>query len=130
MKNYAIEQARHLRKRQTDAERKLWSLLRNRNLAGVKFKRQFPIDKYILDFYSHEYKLCVEADGGQHYTDEGKEKDEIRTAALSELGIQVLRFSDREILLNSAGVCEVIQRTITAKKPLTSILSPGRGSKN
>jgi very-short-patch-repair endonuclease len=62
-----IDKCRELRKKQTDAEKKLWEILRNRQLARVKFKRQFPVGSYILDFYSPEYRLGIEADGGQHY---------------------------------------------------------------
>ncbi len=125
MKRNNIEQSRRLRRNQTDAEKKLWSVLRNRSLAGVKFRRQFPIDKYILDFYSPEYSLCIEADGGLHYTKEGKQADEARTKVLATLGIQVLRFSDREILNNTEGVLEVIQRTIADSPPHLNPLPDG-----
>ena len=92
MKRKNIGKCRFLRKNQTDAERKLWLLLRNRQLAKVKFRRQFPIDRYILDFYSPEYKLGIEADGGPHYSDEGEVKDELRAGKLAGYGIQILRF--------------------------------------
>ena len=58
-----------LTRNQTNAERKLWLLLRDRQLNGVKFRRQYSIGQYILDFYSPEYKIGIEADGGQHYDD-------------------------------------------------------------
>lgn len=99
----------------------------------MKFRRQFSIDRYILDFYSPEYRLGIEADGGQHYEDRGRRQDELRTKELSQLGVQILRFSDWEILNNIEGVYEIIQESIEKKKgnPLTSILSPmGRGRKN
>lgn len=117
MKRPNVKKSRHLRKNLTDAEKKLWSILRNRGLAGAKFRRQFPIANYILDFYCPEYKVCIEADGGQHYSNEGKQKDEERTQVLSELGVQVLRFSDRDILTNLEGVCAIIQRVVEAKPP-------------
>jgi len=79
-----------------------------------------------LDFYSPEYKLCVEADGGQHYTDEGKQRDELRTKALSDSGIQVLRFSDRDILINIEDVCEIIQRAIEKAPHLNPLPSEER----
>ena len=72
--------------------------------------------RYILDFYSPEYKLGIEADGGQHYEDEVKWKDEIRTQELSKQGIEILRFSDRDILNNAEGVSELIQKKIEKKK--------------
>jgi very-short-patch-repair endonuclease len=90
--------------------------LRNRQLVGVKFRRQFSIGKYILDFYSPEYKLGIESDGAQHYEDEGKWRDEIRTQELSKQGIEILRFSDRDILNNAEGVSELIQKKIEKKK--------------
>jgi very-short-patch-repair endonuclease len=86
--------------------------LRNRQLAGVKFRRQFSVGRYILDFYSSEHRLGIEADGSQHYDDEGKKRDEVRTSDLSKLGVQILRFNDREILNNIEGVSELIQKTI------------------
>ena len=131
MKRNNIEKCRRLRKNQTDAEYKLWSILRNRQLSGVKFRRQFPIGRYILDFYSPEYKLGIEADGGQHYEDKGKEQDGSRTRELAKDGVKIVRFSDLDILNNIAGVYEIIQGAIEKRKavPLTLILSPeGRGS--
>jgi very-short-patch-repair endonuclease len=98
--------------------------LRNRQLAGVKFRRQFSIGKYILDFYSPEYKLGIEADGGQHYEGRGKRRDEIRTRELSGLGVQILRFSDRDILTNIEGIYEIIQESIEEKKNGPSHLNP------
>ncbi len=116
MKRRNIGKCRFLRKNQTDAERKLWLLLRNRQLAKVKFRRQFPIDKYILDFYSPEYKLGIDADGGQHYSDEGEVKDELRAGKLAGYGIQILRFNNLDILNNSEGVYGVILKTIEEMK--------------
>ncbi len=116
MKRQNIAKFRFLRKNQTDAESKLWSLLRNRQLAKVKYRRQFPIDKYILDFYSPEYKLGIEADGGQHYSDEGEVKDELRAGKLAGYGIQILRFNNLDILNNSEGVYGVILKTIEEMK--------------
>lgn len=116
MKRNNIDKCRKLRKNQTDAENKLWRILRDRQLNGIKFRRQFSVDRYILDFYSPEHKLCIEADGGQHYEDRGRQKDEIRTQELSLLGIQILRFSDNEILNNIEGVCEMILKAIEKSK--------------
>lgn len=116
MKRNNIDKCRNLRKNQTDAENKLWRILRSRQLNGIKFRRQFSVDRYILDFYSPEHKLCIEADGGQHYEDKGRQKDEIRAQKLSLLGIQILRFSDNEILNNIEGVCEMILKAIEKSK--------------
>ncbi|MDD5686359.1 MAG: endonuclease domain-containing protein [Elusimicrobia bacterium] len=128
MKRNNIGKCRNLRKNQTDAERKLWFILRNRSLSGVKFRRQFSIGRYILDFYSPVYKLGIEADGGQHYEDEGKKRDELRTKELSKFGVEILRFSDRDILCDIEAVYEVIKNTIENKKNYPSPLSsPHRG---
>ncbi len=101
-------------------------------MAGTKFRRQFSIGKYILDFYSPKCRLGIEADGGGHYEDRESQRDKLRTKELSMLGIEILRFNNLEILNNIEGVCEVIEQTIEDRKgnlPLTSILSPkGRGS--
>jgi very-short-patch-repair endonuclease len=126
MRRPNIERCRNLRKNQTDAERKLWRILRNRQLNGVKFRRQFPVGRYILDFYSPEYKLSIEADGIQHYEEKGKKQDQLRKKELSKSGIEILRFNDKEILNNIEGVYQIIYETIEKKKcPLTLVLSPG-----
>ncbi|HOV22212.1 MAG TPA: endonuclease domain-containing protein [Candidatus Ratteibacteria bacterium] len=124
MKRKYIGRCRQLRKNQTDAEKKLWMLLRGRQIEGVKFRRQFPIDKYIIDFYAPEYKLGIEADGGQHYYGKTKQKDKIREIELSRLGVKILRFSDTDILKNIEGVWEVIQTELLKKKPPSPFPSP------
>ena len=116
MKRNNIDYCRKLRKDQTDAEHKLWSVLRNRQLSGVKFRRQFPIGRYILDFYSPEYSLGIEADGGQHYEDKGKSKDLLRTRELAKHSVKIIRFSDLDILNNIDGVHEIIQGVIENRK--------------
>jgi very-short-patch-repair endonuclease len=96
--------ARRLRRNQTDAERVLWFRLRDRRLNGLKFKRQVPIDKYIVDFFCAEARLIVELDGGQHAT-----RDETnRTAILEAMGYLVLRFWNNDVLQNTDGVLEEI----------------------
>jgi very-short-patch-repair endonuclease len=82
--------ARHLRSEQTRAERKMWSRLRDRRFLGLKFKRQVPIEHFVVDFASTEAKLIVEIDGGQHGN--RAEADRQRTAILESLGYLVLRF--------------------------------------
>ena len=119
-----IERCRTLRENQTDAERKLWSILRNRQLDGVKFRRQFPVGKYILDFYAPEHKLGIEADGGQHYEDKGKKRDEFRTGELIGQGIKIIRFSDLDILNNIEGVYDMIKEIIGNKDNSSPHLTP------
>jgi very-short-patch-repair endonuclease len=112
MKRGNVQKSRALRRSETIAEKKLWDLLRNRQLLNVKFRRQFSVSHYIIDFYSPKCRLGIEADGGQHYDEDEKQKDEIRTEELSKFGIKILRFSDYEILNNIEGVVEVIQEEI------------------
>ncbi|HTF98966.1 MAG TPA: endonuclease domain-containing protein [Nitrospirota bacterium] len=129
MKRPNLSRSRTLRRNQTDAERKLWSVLRNRQLEGMKFRRQFPLDDFILDFYSPEYKLAIESDGGQHYSDEELTKDRTRSRALGTYGIRILRFSNRDILMNIEGVCEIILRTVAQPAKPPSPQSSPRGER-
>lgn len=92
MKRNNVDRCRYLRKNQTDAEKRLWAVLRDRQLGMIEIQRQFSIGKYILDFYSPEHKLAIEADGGQHYDSEGRKHDKQRTKELANVGVQVLRF--------------------------------------
>ncbi len=104
------EYARSLRKNMTDAERMLWSRIRRRQLKGNQFFRQRIIGDYIVDFYCPNAKLVVEVDGGQHYSSEGKQKDEVRDSYMAQLGLSVLRFSDREVFKELERVVEAIWR--------------------
>jgi very-short-patch-repair endonuclease len=87
--------ARKLRRNSTDAENRLWSYLRGRQLEGLKFRRQHPLAGYVLDFYCEKLKLCIELDGGQH--DERSEQDAQRTAALAKLGVTMVRFWNSDL---------------------------------
>jgi very-short-patch-repair endonuclease len=100
--------ARELRNSSTDAERLLWRYLRNRQVAGVKFRRQQPIETYIVDFVSFDKKIVIELDGGQH-ADNG-EHDKHRDAYLHANGFVVVRFWNNEIIENIEGVLEVIRQ--------------------
>lgn len=95
----------------TNAEKKLWSLVRN-NRLGVKFRRQVPFGPYVVDFFCFSAKLVVELDGSQHYSAEGKEYDFHRDEFLKAHGLTVLRFSNREFLTNQDGVCQAIQEQL------------------
>jgi very-short-patch-repair endonuclease len=98
------EYARELRLKTTEAEQKLWSLLRNRRLKGKKFRRQHAIANYVVDFYCSECKLVIELDGKFHTDAEAREYDATRTALLKELGITVLRFWNDEVIVDPAKV--------------------------
>ena len=100
--------ARRLRVNMTDAEKMLWARLRGKQLNGFRFRKQHPVDRFVLDFYCAEVKLAVELDGSQHCTDEGKERDRERTEHLESKGIQVLRFWNHDVLTNIEGTIERI----------------------
>ena len=100
--------ARSLRSNLTDAELHLWQRLRRRQLLGVQFYRQKPIDNYIVDFYAPAAKLVVELDGAQHLEVRQAQYDLRRTKALELQGVKVLRFDDREVLLQTESVLERI----------------------
>ena len=100
------ENARYLRKNMTRHEKHLWyDFLRK---YPVKFYRQRPIDRYIVDFYCSKAKLVIELDGSQHYTAEGMEYDQIRTEILEKYNLYVIRFSNYDIDKNFRSVCEMI----------------------
>ena len=99
--------ARSLRRSPTDAEALLWRHLRSRQ-SGVKFRRQHPFGPYVLDFFSREASLVVEVDGSQHETSQGKGRDEERTRFLEGAGLHVLRFTNREVLLETQSVLGAI----------------------
>jgi very-short-patch-repair endonuclease len=100
--------ARELRKNMTDAERVLWTRLRRKQLSGCIFYRQKNIGNYIVDFYCPAVRLIIELDGGQHYSAEGKVKDETRDQYLAKQGLKVMRFSDLDVLKNIDGVLQVL----------------------
>jgi very-short-patch-repair endonuclease len=109
-----VDRARRLRRHQTDVERILWLRLRNRRLGGFKFRRQFPIDRYIVDFVCADARVVVELDGGQHAI---SPTDAERTRVLEAFGYLVLRFWNNEVLENLDGVLETILATLK-KQPL------------
>ena len=84
----------------------LWIFLKKRRLSGRKFRRQFSVQNYILDFYCFDEKLAIELDGQHHYTSEGRKLDAERDAFLQGLGIRVLRFENRRVFENVKEVLE------------------------
>ena len=99
---------RELRQDSTDAEKLLWAELRNRRLKGLKFRRQHPLDKFIVDFYCNEKKLVVELDGALHDEKMNKDYDEARTALLAGLNVFVVRFRNEEVINNMKEVLKKI----------------------
>ena len=120
--------AREMRGRMTDAEALLWMLLRNRRIAGAKFRRQHPVGRFILDFYCVELKLGIELDGGQH--SEATGYDKFRDDWLSTQGIRTLRFWNNQMLMETEAVLQVIYQTVVdhpAQSQQTPPLPPGEG---
>jgi very-short-patch-repair endonuclease len=105
--------ARGLRRRQTDAERRLWALLRDRRLQGAKFARPVPIGPYVVDFCCRELKVIVELDGGQHAVQ--VRADAERATLLEALGYRVLRFWNNDALGNTDGVLQRIAQALAAR---------------
>ena len=107
------ELRRELRTHGTSAEATLWLMLKARQIEGVKFRRQFSIGPYILDFYSPELHLCIELDGEPHFTPEGYEHNQQRTEYLSRLhGIRTLRFENNNVFRYPEGVLSEIRSAI------------------
>jgi very-short-patch-repair endonuclease len=104
-----MDRARALRVRMTPAEKLLWLNLRNRKLGGYKFRRQHPVDKFIADFYCHEKRVAIEIDGGIHLVEEQIEYDKNRTVALNNWGIEVIRFTNEEVLHSMLEVLRKIK---------------------
>ena len=112
-----------MRSNQTDAEHRLWQILRAKRFAGYKFKRQVPIDPYIVDFVCLRQRLIVEADGGQHSDQADAERD----AYLTAQGFRLLRFWNNDILGNEEGVTTRILDALAAPLPNPSP-AEGRGA--
>ena len=107
------KRARRLRVLQTDVEWKLWFELRDRRLNGHKFRRQMPIDRYVVDFACIESKLVIELDGRQH----ALRDESMRTHFLESAGWQVLRFWNNEVVENLPGVLQRIADTVNCPHP-------------
>jgi very-short-patch-repair endonuclease len=115
------ERRQELRKGQTDAERKLWDILRNKQMGGHKFFRQYGVGSYIVDFYCPLLKIVIEVDGGQHYSEEGIAYDRQREEFLKRAGIKVVRFNNLDVLRNMEGVFESIQKELPLNSPNPSL---------
>jgi very-short-patch-repair endonuclease len=116
----ARSNAKQLRRQSTEAEKKLWIHLQNRQLGGFKFRRQHVIGSFIVDFYCHETRLAIELDGGGHNEDVQCRHDSSRTKVLEDLGIRVSRFWNHEVLQNIEAVVEEVNVMCSSRPP-----SPG-----
>jgi very-short-patch-repair endonuclease len=110
----ALKQRRQqLRCNQTDAEKLLWTKVRNKQFYGMKFFRQYSIGPYILDFYCPAIKLAIELDGGQHNQPDNKQYDTFRSEYLKAHGIDVMRLWNHEVLMDVEGVLTKLMEKIT-----------------
>ncbi len=109
----------------TEAEKKLWRRLRQRELNGHRFRRQVPIGPFIVDFACLAARVVVEVDGGQHLDD--ARRDERRTAWLEERGYRVVRFWNPDVLTNTEGVLEGILSALSSTPPPRPSPSGGEG---
>ena len=108
-----LDTARNLRKNQTKEEKIMWNLLRNRQLPGLKFRRQHPISQnYIVDFYCAEKKLVIEIDGGIHSTPDVIQADKLRQSNISELGYHFLRFTNEQVNADLGSVLVTIAKKL------------------
>ena len=121
-----LDTRRQLRKAGEPAEAVLWKCIKSRQLLGFKFRRQFSVGPYILDFYCPEAKLGIELDGAGHYTMDGAKYDQLRSGYLfSEHNIKILRFENRDLYYNLEGVLNEITCCLrTMKQNMESGLTP------
>jgi len=121
------EKRRALRKRMPPAEVTLWSKLRSKGLNGCKFRRQYSIGSYIVDFYCPQIKLVIEVDGDSHFVDGADSYDRNRQAIIESLGISFLRFTNRDVYERLEGVINTILERIS-KSDLPSPLLGTEGN--
>jgi very-short-patch-repair endonuclease len=110
-----IGKARELRKNMTQAEKKLWQHIRKKEIMGTRFRRQHPIDRFILDFYCNDARLVIELDGEYHNEEDQKEYDEGRTHELMEMGLEIIRFTNDEVESDIVHVLEKIKEKLKTR---------------
>ncbi len=129
MKKHPVDgagsRARRLRQNMTEAESRVWQILRLHQMKGYKFRRQVPIGRYIVDFVCHEGRLIVEIDGGQHDPSSSRETE--RTRFLQKEGYRVLRFWNNEVLANLDGVHQTIADELGRITPTQTLPHRGGG---
>ena len=112
--NFNIKEQKEVRKalrlNGTSAEAVMWTQIKGRKINGRKWRRQFSVGPFIVDFYCPELKLAIELDGAPHYATGGYEADESRTNYLREHGIRIIRFENKDIWTSLEGVIETIDR--------------------
>ena len=114
--NNKLEQRKNLRNHGTSAEAIMWNLLKRRQILGYKFRRQFSVGPYILDFYCVEAKLAIELDGAQHYTIDGNEHDFKRKEFLEKLhDIKILRFENKNVFDYPDTLTQLIKEELISR---------------
>jgi very-short-patch-repair endonuclease len=121
----SLDFARQLRRASTEAEHRIWRLLRGSRLNGFKFRRQYAVPPYVLDFYCHSAKLAVELDGSQH----SNQIDLERSRFLERQGIRIIRFWDNDVLSRTEAVLESILTSLRAPTLTPTPLPVGEGPK-
>jgi very-short-patch-repair endonuclease len=114
-----------MRREPTPAEKVLWDVLRGRGLDGLRFRRQHPVGRFVLDFYCPIHKLAVEVDGEVH--DAQQERDAERTAVIEAHGYRVIRFRNEEVLDNLPGVLARIRTALSPESPPLLLSGEGAG---
>jgi very-short-patch-repair endonuclease len=129
MKKHPVDgaraRARNLRQDMTEAEKRVWQILRSQQMKGYKFRRQVPIGRYIADFVCHEARLIVEIDGGQH--DHSSPQEVERSGLLRSQGYRILRFWNNEVLANLDGVHATIAGELGRITPTPTLPHHGGG---
>lgn len=111
-----FERSKAMRENMTQAEKTVWELLKSKNMLGLRFKPQHPIDIFIADFYCHPLKLVIEIDGGIHKSVDQKEYDIGREAELEYWGIKVVRFTNEEVENNITHIQNEIERICSERR--------------
>jgi len=114
-----IEKSRDLRKNMTPQERKLWYIIKNRQFFGYRFRRQFPLGQYIVDFICRAKKIIIEIDGGQHNEIKNIQYDNKRTEYLISEGYKVIRFWNNDIDKNMGGVYNKLKEVFEIGENIT-----------
>ncbi|MEH1871159.1 endonuclease domain-containing protein [Nostoc sp.] len=111
-KNSEIDKRRHLRQNITKAEKMIWDKIRDRQLENCKFRRQYSVDKFVINFYSSELKLAIEIDGESHFQEDAAEYDKARQEFIESARIKFIRFTNNDVYANLSGVLESIAQNI------------------
>ena len=103
---------RSLRNNMPKPEAVIWSKLKGKQMLGYKFRRQYSVNRYVVDFYCPELKLAVEIDGDSHFQEESRDDDNLRQAFIESFDIQFLRFTNEDVYKNLEGVLETVRRMV------------------